>query len=213
MWPPARDDDKAASVSSSLNITAAAADPELLDLPWHIALEDWPAENLAALPRGISRHIVRFAHLGGSVIAIKETSEHVARHEYHMLRKLARLDVPCVEPVAVITGRTTLDGRPLNPVLVTRHLKFSMPYRALFSQMLRKDTLTRLIDAQALLLVRLHLIGFYWGDVSLSNTLFRRDAGAFAAYLVDAETGELYPDLSTGPAGIRSRNRPGQHRR
>jgi hypothetical protein len=29
-----------------------------------------------------------------------------------MLRKLARLDVPCVEPVAVITGRTTLtDGR------------------------------------------------------------------------------------------------------
>ena len=192
------DDNKAASVASSLNITAAAADPELLDLPWHIALEEWPAQYLAALPRGISRHIVRFAHLGGSVIAIKETSEHVARHEYHMLRKLARFDVPCVEPVAVITGRTTPDGRPLNPVLVTRHLKFSMPYRALFSQMLRKDTLTRLIDAQALLLVRLHLIGFYWGDVSLSNTLFRRDAGAFAAYLVDAETGELYPDLSTG---------------
>ncbi|WP_309072459.1 DUF4032 domain-containing protein [Arthrobacter sp.] len=182
----------------SLNITAAATDPELLDLPWHLALEEWPAEYLAALPRGISRHIVRFAHLGGSVIAVKETSEHIARHEYHMLRKLQRLDVPCVEPVAVISGRQTADGEDLNPVLVTRHLKFSMPYRALFSQMLRKDTLTRLIDAQALLLVRLHLIGFYWGDVSLSNTLFRRDAGAFAAYLVDAETGELYPELSTG---------------
>lgn len=142
--------------------------------------------------------MVRFAHLGGSVIAVKETSEHVARHEYHMLRKLRRLDVPCVEPVAVITGRTTINGDPLDPVLVTRHLKFSLPYRALFSQMLRRDTLTRLIDAQGLLLVRLHLIGFYWGDVSLSNTLFRRDAGAFAAYLVDAETGELYPDLSSG---------------
>jgi hypothetical protein len=187
-----------ASTMRSLNITAAAADPELLDLPWHIALEEWPAHSLAALPRGISRHIVRFAHLGGSVIAVKETSEHVARHEYHMLRKLQRLDVPCVEPVAVITGRTTTDGDELDPVLVTRHLKFSMPYRALFSQTLRRDTLTRLIDAQALLLVRLHLIGFYWGDVSLSNTLFRRDAGAFAAYLVDAETGELYPELSTG---------------
>lgn len=182
----------------SLNITAAATDPELLDLPWHLALEEWPAEFLAALPRGISRHIVRFAHLGGSVIAVKETSEHIARHEYHMLRKLQRLDVPCVEPVAVISGRTSVDGDELDPVLVTRHLKFSMPYRALFSQMLRKDTLTRLIDAQALLLVRLHLIGFYWGDVSLSNTLFRRDAGAFAAYLVDAETGELYPELSNG---------------
>src|SRR3954447_14467113 len=117
----------------SLNITSATTDEKLLDLPWHLALEDWPLANLAALPRGLSRHIVRFAHLSGSVIAVKETSEHVARHEYHMLRKLARLDVPCVEPVAVITGRTTLDGRPLNPVLVTRHLKFSMPYRALFS--------------------------------------------------------------------------------
>ena len=40
--------------------------------------------------------------------------------------------------------------------------------------------------------MRLHTVGFFWGDVSLSNTLFRRDAGAFAAYLVDAETGELH---------------------
>src|SRR5699024_3868826 len=83
-------------------------------------------------------------------------------------------------------------------VLVTEHLKFSLPYRALFSQTLRPDTARRLIDALAVLLVRLHLVGFYWGDVSLSNTLFRRDAGAFAAYLVDAETGELYDTLSDG---------------
>ena len=48
------------------------------------------------------------------------------------------------------------------------------------------------------LLARLHLIGFMWGDVSLSNTLFRRDAGAFAAYLVDAETGELHDQLTDG---------------
>ena len=48
------------------------------------------------------------------------------------------------------------------------------------------------------LLARLHLIGFLWGDVSLSNTLFRRDAGAFAAYLVDAETGELHDELTNG---------------
>ena len=48
------------------------------------------------------------------------------------------------------------------------------------------------------LLARLHLIGFLWGDVSLSNTLFRRDAGAFAAYLVDAETGELHDQLTNG---------------
>ncbi|GAA4368549.1 DUF4032 domain-containing protein [Paeniglutamicibacter cryotolerans] len=193
-----RDSGSPAPLAGSLNITSATADPALLELPWHIALEDWPAENLAALPRGISRHIVRFALLGEGVIAVKETGEHVARHEYHMLRKLRRLDVPCVEPVAVITGRRDLQGNELDPVLVTRHLKYSLPYRALFSQRLRRATLTRLIDAQALLLVRLHLAGFYWGDVSLSNTLFRRDAAAFAAYLVDAETGELYPELSGG---------------
>ena len=185
-------------VAGSLSITAATADPGLLNLPWQIPLEDWPSDTLAPLPRGISRHVVRFALMGKAVIAIKETGEHVARHEYHMLRKLRRLAAPCVEPVAVITGRTDTEGNDLDPVLVTRHLKYSLPYRALFSQKLRRDTLTRLIDAQALLLVRLHLIGFYWGDVSLSNTLFRRDAESFAAYLVDAETGELYPELSSG---------------
>jgi hypothetical protein len=40
-------------------------------------------------------------------------------------------------------------------------------------------------------LVQLHLAGVYWGDCSLSNTLFRRDAGHLQAYLVDAETGEF----------------------
>ena len=187
-----------AAAIASLSITAATTDERLLDQPWHLALEDWPAENLAALPRGLSRHVVRFAPLGAGVVAIKETNEAAARHEYQMLRKLQRLGIPCVEPVAVMTGRMRTDGSALQPVLVTRHLRFSLPYRALFSQTLRRETLTRLIDAQALLLVRLHLIGFYWGDVSLSNTLFRRDAGAFAAYLVDAETGELHPQLSDG---------------
>jgi len=190
--------DESQAPLGSLHITAASMDPALLDLPWSIPLEEWPKENLAALPRGISRHVVRFAKLGDSLIAIKETSERVALQEYEMLRKLRRLNIPCVAPVAVITGRTDRDGEELAPVLVTRHLRFSLPYRAVFSQTLREVTLTRLIDAQALLLVRLHLAGFYWGDVSLSNTLFRRDAGAFAAYLVDAETGELYPELSPG---------------
>ena len=49
----------------------------------------------------------------------------------------------------------------------------------------------RLLDAQVELLARLHLAGVMWGDCSLSNTLFRFDAGALAAYLVDAETAEM----------------------
>ncbi|GIG24006.1 DUF4032 domain-containing protein [Cellulomonas denverensis] len=184
-----------------LQITAAAPDPALLDLPWHIPLADWPAEQLAALPRGISRHTVRFARLSGRVIAIKEIGETVAYREYELLRQLSRLDVPSVEPVAVISGRTDVDGEPLEPVLITQHLRFSLPYRSLFSQALRPDTATRLIDALAVLMVRLHLVGFYWGDVSLSNTLFRRDAETFAAYLVDAETGDLHDSLTDGQRG------------
>lgn len=185
-------------MSGSLNITAATVDPALLDLPWHRPLEEWPEESIAALPKGISRHVVRFVHLSGYVVAIKETSSELAKREYEMLRRLQRLDIPCVDPVAVITNRSTESGEPLESVLVTRHLKFSLPYRALYSQSLRPETATRLVDALAVLLVRLHMIGFFWGDVSLSNTLFRRDAGAFAAYLVDAETGQLYNGLSNG---------------
>jgi len=135
----------------------------------------------------------------GTILAGRyEITEPIARREYQMLRNLRRLRVPSVEPTAVVSGRHDKDGEHLEAALITRHLQFSLPYRALFSQTLRPDTVTRLIDALAVLLVRLHLTGFYWGDVSLSNTLFRRDAGEFAAYLVDAETGELHAELSDG---------------
>ena len=176
----------------SLSITASSVDPALLALPWSTPLAEWPTSTIVFLPKGISRHLVRFASLSGRVVAIKETTEEMARREYDMLGNLHRLDAPCVERIAVIAGRTDADGTPLPAALVTAHLKFSLPYRALFTQVLRPDTATRLVDALAALLVRLHNVGFFWGDVSLSNTLFRRDAGAFAAYLVDAETGELH---------------------
>ena len=154
-----------------------------------------------ALPRGISRHVVRFVRLNHVVYAVKEVQRPLAEREYRLLTDLGRRDVPCVEPVSVVWGRTTDDGEDLPAALVTQHLQFSLPYRALFSSTLRPDTAGRLLDALALLLVRLHLVGFRWGDCSLSNTLFRRDAGAFAAYLVDAETGELHDRLTDGQRG------------
>jgi hypothetical protein len=55
-----------------------------------------------------------------------------------------------------------------------------------------------LLDALVELLVRLHLSGFFWGDCSLSNTLFVYDAGTLEAYLVDAETSEQHPALTDG---------------
>jgi hypothetical protein len=135
------------------------------------------------------------------VYAVKETTERVAEREYDLLRALERIGFPAVEAVATVADRADPAGEPLEPVLVTRHLQFSLPYRAVFSHTLRPETMERLLDALAALLVRMHLTGFFWGDCSLSNTLFRRDAGAFAAYLVDAETGALHPSLSNGQRG------------
>jgi hypothetical protein len=179
-------------------MTGSPEEPELAFLPWAEPLEEWPEDRVVALPRGISRHIVRFVRLGGVVYAVKEVEEHYAAREYELLFDLQRRGLPTVEPVGVVLDRADAEGEPLPAALITRHLEFSLPYRALFSTSLRLETANRLLDALALLLVQLHLAGFSWNDCSLSNTLFRRDAGSFAAYLVDAETGELHPTLSRG---------------
>jgi hypothetical protein len=177
---------------------SAKPDSRLIPLPWGTPLAEWPTEHLVALPRGISRHVVRFIRVGSSVYAAKEVIEHLALHEYRLLHDLMRMGTPSVEPIGVITKRVAADGTELDPILITRHLQFSLPYRSLFASGVRQDTVSRLVDAMVVLLARLHLIGFLWGDVSLSNTLFRRDAGSFAAYLVDAETGELHDALTNG---------------
>ena len=132
------------------------------------------------------------------MFAVKEIEESFAQREYELLFDLRRLGAPCVEPVGVIAGRVDADGEDLPAALITRHLSFSLPYRALVKPTLSLDTWERLLDALVLLIVRLHLLGFAWNDCSLSNTLFLRDAGAFSAHLVDAETGEMHETLSRG---------------
>ncbi|MBW3081392.1 DUF4032 domain-containing protein [Bifidobacterium saguinibicoloris] len=194
----AADESAATAEPQALKITAASSNPKMFTLPWHKPLATWPDELLANLPRGISRHVVRFVHVGDEVYAMKEITRQMAEREYEILRRLQKLELPAVRPIAVVTGRHSKEGEPLEAILVTKHLKFSLPYRALFARNLQNDTAERLIDALAVLLVRLHLAGFYWGDVSLSNVLFLRDADAFSAFLVDAETGDLQVNLTNG---------------
>jgi len=170
--------------------------PSFTDLPWDEPLRDWRSDRLVRVVRGIGRHVVRFVAYGGDLYALKEIPERIALREYRLLRHLAESSVPAVEAVGVVTGR---DGaEPLDAVLITRYLEFSLPYRSLFSTRVEEEVRDRLLDALATLLVRLHVAGFWWGDCSLSNTLFRRDAGALEAYLVDAETAEVHPSLSDG---------------
>ena len=167
----------------------------LLDLPWSKPLEEWDDRRLIH-PRneGVHRHVVRFVEDAGLVWAIKELPERLARREYRLLGRLADLGIPSVVVQGVVVDRAP----GVDAGLVTRYLEYSSTYRALFSEPRGLHPHDRLLDALVELLVRLHLAGFYWGDCSLSNTLFRLDAGELAAYLVDAETAELHPSLSEG---------------
>jgi hypothetical protein len=167
----------------------------LLTLPWTEPLEEWRDERLVEIrQRGISRHIVRFVADDGELYALKAISERLARREYRLLRALAEVSIPAVNVVGVVVDR----GPSADAILVTRFLDYSTTYRALFSNPRGGQPTDRLLDAMVELLVRLHLSGFFWGDCSLSNTLFRLDAGALEAYLVDAETSEHHPSLTDG---------------
>jgi hypothetical protein len=158
-------------------------------------LADWVDDRLVEVPqRGLSRHVVRFVAEAGEIFALKEIDVRLARKEYQLLRQLDKLGIPAVEVLGVVVDR----GAGLDAVLVTHFLDFSTSYRALFANPRGQHMTDRLLDAQVELVVRLHLAGFMWGDCSLSNTLFRLDAGALAAYLVDAETAEIHPTLSDG---------------
>jgi hypothetical protein len=168
--------------------------PDFLDLPWEEPLEEWRSERIVQVQRGIGRHVVRFVDYDGALYALKELPPRLAQKEYRLLRGLADVGLPAVDPVGVVSQRAKSE----ESILLTRYLDFSLPYRRVLQRRVLPAPLPLLLDAFAQLLVRLHLVGFFWGDCSLSNTLFRRDAGALSAYLVDAETGELHEELTRG---------------
>ena len=177
-----------------LQLVARTGHPDFLDLPWDAPLERWTHDRLVNVVAGIHRHVVRFVAYEDRLYALKELPVELARKEYGFLRQLAADEMPVVEVVGVVSERE----RDLDAVLITRHLDYSLPFRTLFGGRDIAELRDSLLDAGAELLVRIHLAGFFWGDCSLSNILFRRDAGALAAYLVDTETGELHPTLSDG---------------
>ena len=188
----------------SLRITGLGEEiGAVIGLPWELPLEQWPEDPALSEKRGISRHIVRLvrtdeADLNSEIYAVKETVVEFAKREYKALIELKKLGAPSVEPIAVIEGRVNSIGEELPCAIATRFLPYSLPYRVVLSQSVSAHDINNMANALAYLLVRLHLLGFWWGDCSLSNTLFRRDAEGFAAYLVDAETGEFQNKLSDG---------------
>jgi hypothetical protein len=170
----------------------------LLTLPWAEPLAEWTDERLVEIrQRGISRHVVRFVYDDGTLYALKELSERLARREYRLLRALAELSIPAVEVMGIAVDRDREETGG-DAILVTKFLSYATTYRAVFSNPRGLQPTDRLLDALVELLVRLHLSGFFWGDCSLSNTLFCYDAGTLEAHLVDAETSEQHPSLTDG---------------
>jgi tRNA A-37 threonylcarbamoyl transferase component Bud32 len=170
--------------------------PDFSDLPWEFPLNGWSRREirLEEIQHGISRHPIVFVNYEGSLFVIKELPENIARKEYELLVQMQDSDLPCVKPIgyAALTRRTVKYS-----ILFTRYLEASVPFRSLFMSNAIDRYQVHLLDAISGLLVQLHSNGFYWGDCSLSNILFRRDAGALQAYLVDAETSEFHlPRLS-----------------
>ena len=180
-------------MTTTFSLVTRGGHPDFLDLPWSTPLGHWDHPRLVPMARGVSRHIVRFVAYDDRVYALKETTEALASHEFRILRTMAADDLPVVDAVGVVRQRHDGHGADLGAVLVTRFLDYSLPYRYLFSRVPSPELRPQLVDAGALLLARLHLDGAFWGDCSLSNVLFRRDAGALMAYLVDAETVERHP--------------------
>ncbi|MST31571.1 DUF4032 domain-containing protein [Acidimicrobiaceae bacterium USS-CC1] len=168
----------------------------VMDFEWDHPLESWNDPRLVRMARGPSRHVVRFVELEGRVLAIKEIGDRLAKREYTVLREMLDADIPAVEPICTVTERRDPRGEALPGAVVTRYLDFALPYTYLLARENGVEHQRRLTDAAAVLLVHLHLEGFWWGDCSLANILFRRDAGGLAAYLVDSETAEHHARLS-----------------
>ena len=177
-----------------VQVAHPSAHPAIAELPFRGALESWDMPNVHDV-LGLHRHVVKLIEFGDISYVVKELPDHLAMREFRLLREIDEAGLPTAEVVAVVTGRSGGEG-----MIVTRHLDYSVPYRSLLmGRGLEIPYLgDRLLDALVALLVRIHLEGFFWGDCSLSNTLFRRDAGALQAYIIDVETAEHHQMLTDG---------------
>src|ERR1700694_6186196 len=184
--------------AEAYTITLRPGFPDLVDLNWSDSITEWTDPRMVDLPRGISRHEVRFIATSQGIYAIKELPRMAANKEYGILRELEELAGPAVIALGLVL-RPPLDPHSeQSAALITRYVEHSFSYRELLSGPGFGPRRTQMLDAFAGLLAELHLLGCYWGDCSFSNVLYRYDAGSIEVTLVDAETSEINPELSEG---------------
>ena len=175
------------------SLTIRPGHPDFLDLPWIIPLEEWDLPNILDLPKGISRHEVRFLSYPTGIYVVKELASAPARNDYAVLRELESVGAPTVAAVGLVEHRIEDPTAEASAALITAYEPFSFSYREILAGAgfgLRRN---QMLDAFAGLLVELHLADCFWGDCSLSNVLYRFDAGAIVTIMVDAETAAILP--------------------
>ncbi|WP_428267572.1 DUF4032 domain-containing protein [Haliangium sp.] len=180
-------------------LTIAPGHPDFLDLPWDRPLGEWDSPRLIDLPKGVSRHLVRFLAYDRVIYVVKELPVAAARRDYEVLRALAGKErLLAVPPVGLVEGRHPDHGAETSAALITRYLEFSFSSRELLQGAGFGERRNQMLDAFAGLLVELHIAGCFWGDCSLSNVLYRYDAEAVDTIMVDGETAVLHDQLSNG---------------
>lgn len=182
-------------------LTIRPGNPDFLDLPWDRSLVNWDTPRLTDLPKGVSRHEVRFVVYDRRIYVIKEMPLHLAQHEYRILRRLEDLEAPAVRPVGVAERIWVDPDEEQAAAVITRYLDYSFSYLELLSGPGFGPRRNQMLDGFAWLLVQLHLLGCFWGDCSLSNVLYRFDAQAIEVTMVDAETARIHDRLSDGQRG------------
>ncbi len=172
--------------------------PDFLDLPWEQPVDEWENDRLVTMPVGIHRHPVRFVAYDEGVYAVKELSRKAARNEFRVLRTLEDHSTRTPEPAGLVE-RDWVDPHAEGAgAVITRFVEHSFPYRRLVSGTGFGARRTQMLDALAGLLVELHMAGCWWGDCSLSNVLYRFDAGEIEAIMIDGETSAIHTELSDG---------------
>ncbi|MGH8925952.1 MAG: DUF4032 domain-containing protein [Acidimicrobiia bacterium] len=172
-------------------LTIRPGHPLFLDLPWSESIANWQLPTLLDLPKGISRHEVRFLSFPEGTYVVKELATHLAHNDYTVLRALEAVGAPAVQAVGIVEHRDADRTAEHSAALITAYEPFSFSYREMLAGPGFGARRNQLLDAFAGLLVELHLAGCFWGDCSLSNVLYRFDAEAIETIMVDAETARM----------------------
>ena len=199
----------------ALSITASSVDPGLL-VPSLVDPARRVAEQLHRLPPQGPLPPPR---------AVRRTSPGASSPSRRRPRRWPAASTTCSAtciawtPPASSASRSSPGGRMprasrFPPRSSPRTCKFSLPYRALFTQVLRPDTANRLVDALAVLLVRLHNVGLLLGRrLAVEHALppRRRRLRRVPRRRRDRRAPRGRPHAR--PARARPRHRPHQHRR